>query len=153
VNAFVERDLGTGPRRWYRTGDLVTTDDEGELHYVSRMDDQVQIGGRRTEPAEIVDAILALPNVTNAVVFTRPTPAGGVRLAVAVTPSSVTRREIHRHLRQLLPAYMIPGEVVAMDRLPLTAHGKIDMETLRRGVTVTPAVVTESTDNGPSAGG
>jgi amino acid adenylation domain-containing protein len=134
---FVRRRLGGGPvRRWYRTGDLVTADESGVLHYVCRIDDQVQIGGRRTEPAEISRAILGMSQVTNAVVFTRQTPSGQPRLAVAVTPATVTRAEVQGHLRQLLPDYMIPAEVVALDTIPLTVNGKFDLTKLREAIAV-----------------
>lgn len=132
--AFVRSDLGDGPRRWYRTGDLVTEGADGVLRYVSRMDDQVQIGGRRTEPAEIVHAILTVPDVTNAVVFTRKTPSGETRLAAAVTPATVTRNAIHRRLQQVLPQYMIPSDILALDSLPLTGHGKFDVAELRQAI-------------------
>lgn len=129
---FVTRRVDDWPEhRWYRTGDLVTPDENGALHYVCRMDDQVQIGGRRTEPAEIARAITSLPHVAEAVVFTRLTPSGQVRLAAAVIPASVTRAEVHEHLRGLLPDYMIPADLVALDAIPLTVNGKFDVAKLR----------------------
>ncbi|MBB5080140.1 AMP-binding protein [Nonomuraea endophytica] len=125
--AFVRHD----GERWYRTGDLVSADADGVLHYLSRADDQIQIGGRRTEPAEIVHAILMLAGLTDAVVYTRETASGEVRLAAAVTPATANKQDIQRHLQDLLPAYMIPSEIAAMDALPLTRHGKIDVDALR----------------------
>lgn len=121
-----------GSTRWYRTGDLVTEDDDGVLHYVSRRDDQMQIDGRRTEPAEIARAILGVPQVTNAVVFTRTTPSGAARLVAAVTPASVTRDAVQRHLLERLPMYMVPSDILAVDALPLTSRGKFDLAALRR---------------------
>jgi non-ribosomal peptide synthetase component F len=128
---FVTRDFGSGERRWYRTGDLVRVDAAGVLHYLSRVDDQVQIGGRRTEPAEIVRAILTLPQVVDAVVFTRETAGGQTRLAAAVTPATISRVEVHRHLEKVLPPFMIPSDVLALEALPLTGRGKFDLATLR----------------------
>lgn len=130
-DVFVVGDLGSGSRRWYRTGDLVREDSDGLLHYISRIDDQVQVGGRRTEPAEIARTILRLPRVAEAVVFTRTTPSGAMRLAAAVTPDHVTRDEIHAHLREHLPPYMIPPDVLALDSIPLTGNGKFDVVRLR----------------------
>ncbi|MFD7507747.1 AMP-binding protein [Streptomyces sp. NPDC059853] len=127
----VPHDLGDGPRRWYRTGDLVTEDPDGVLHYVSRLDDQIQIGGRRTEPAEIAQAILRLPPVADAVVFVRETSSGSPRLAAAITPQEITREEVQRHLQGLLPRYMVPSEVLALPTLPLTNNGKFNIARLR----------------------
>jgi amino acid adenylation domain-containing protein len=129
-DVFVTADPGDGPRRWYRTGDLVHAEN-GALHYEGRRDEQVQINGRRTEPAEIVQAILGLPHVTDAVVFTRETAAGDVRLVAAVTPETVTRGEVQRHLRQIFPLFMIPSEVLPLPALPMTSNGKCDLARLR----------------------
>lgn len=123
-----------GATRWYRTGDLVTEDPDGVLHYVARRDDQVQIDGRRTEPAEIARAILDLPQVTDVVVFTRTTPSGEARLAAAVTPAGVTRGEVQAHLLDRLPLYMVPSDVMALDALPLTTQGKFDLPALRSAI-------------------
>ncbi|MEV2279002.1 amino acid adenylation domain-containing protein [Nocardiopsis sp. NPDC049922] len=121
-----------GTRRWYRTGDLVVEDADGLLHYLSRVDDQLQIQGRRTEPAEIVRSVLTLPEAGEAVVFTRETPSGDRRLAVAVTPATVSPAELQRHLCRRLPTYMIPSDIYPLDALPLTANGKFDLAALRR---------------------
>ncbi|WP_157249749.1 amino acid adenylation domain-containing protein [Nonomuraea typhae] len=126
-DSFVEHN----GERWYRTGDLVTQDADGVLHYVSRTDDQIQLDGRRTEPAEIVHTILMLADVADAFVFTRETPSGEVRLSAAVTPATVAMQELRHHLERLLPAYMIPSEIMPMDAFPLTAHGKVDVDALR----------------------
>lgn len=123
-----------GSTRWYRTGDLVTEDADGVLHYVARRDDQLQIDGRRTEPAEIARAVLGVPGVANAVVFTRTTPSGAVRLAAAVTPASVTRAEVQQHLIERLALYMVPSEVLSLDALPLTSQGKFDLSVLRNAL-------------------
>jgi amino acid adenylation domain-containing protein len=120
-----------GSRRWYRTGDLVRRDTNGVLHYESRLDDQIQIGGRRTEPAEIVRAILSLPRVTDAVVFTSQTAGGEVRLAAAVAPAGVSRAAVQSHLAGLVLPFMIPSEVLSMDTLPVTSRGKFDVARLR----------------------
>lgn len=142
--AFERLDLGDGPRRWYRTGDQVRVDPSGALHYLSRIDHQVQIGGRRTEPAEIVRAILGVPSITDAVVFTRQTASGEMRLAAAVTPQTTSRRAIQERLAAELPLYMIPSEILTMRSFPLTARGKVDLDELRRVwaelVGATPAV-------------
>lgn len=132
--AFVEASFGERelPQRWYRTGDLVSQDADGVLHYLCRIDDQIQIGGRRTEPAEIVQAILELPGVTGAVVFTRSTPSGAVRLAAAVTPAAARPAEFQRRLEQSLPLFMVPSQILSMAEFPLTRNGKVDLDALRR---------------------
>jgi amino acid adenylation domain-containing protein len=120
-----------GPRRWYRTGDLVVSDRDGVLRFVSRIDDQLQIGGRRTEPAEIAAAAHDHPEVTAAVVFAVRTPAGRQRLAVAVTPAAVPASGLQDFLADRLPAHMVPSEVLALDAMPLTGRGKVDTHRLR----------------------
>ena len=64
---FCTDELENGPRA-YRTGDLVRIAEDGILHYVGRIDNQVKIRGMRIEPAEIEACFRSLPGVTQCVV-------------------------------------------------------------------------------------
>jgi hypothetical protein len=54
-----------------------------------------------------------------------------VRLAAAVTPAGVSKMDVQSHLARLVPAFMIPSEVLSMDALPVTGRGKFDVAGLR----------------------
>jgi len=118
----------------YRTGDVVRTDAEGRLYFVGRTDSQVKVRGFRVEPAEVEAALLAHPRVLAAAVGLRELAAGVVGLVgyVVAEGSSPRVRELSAHLRELLPAYMVPSQFVFLDALPLTVSGKVDNRALSR---------------------
>ena len=127
--SFVRLPL-TG-ERIYRTGDAAKWLPDGNLAYLGRIDQQVKIRGYRIEPGEIEQRLLVCPQVSEAAVIAR-TDAAGERFLCAYVASSesVTIEMLREHLLSALPAYMVPSRLVFMERLPLTAHGKIDRKSL-----------------------
>jgi amino acid adenylation domain-containing protein len=110
--------------RMYRTGDRVLRRADGQLEFVGRLDDQVKLRGYRIELGEVAAALEALPGVRAAVAAVVPGPAGTPRLVGFVV--GVRDPDILDRLRDLLPSYMVPGELVWLDRLPRTSSGKVD---------------------------
>ncbi|MBO4204847.1 non-ribosomal peptide synthetase [Micromonospora echinofusca] len=115
--------------RMYRTGDLARVRLDGTLEFLGRVDRQVKIRGHRIEPAEIETVLGQHPQLAGTVVVAR-----GQRLVAFVVPRSATavpdRDELHAFLRDRLPEYLVPAVFVTLDRLPLTAHGKVDQRRL-----------------------
>ncbi|MFG2421479.1 amino acid adenylation domain-containing protein [Streptomyces sp. NPDC048448] len=129
---FVEDPASLGARR-YRTGDLVRRVD-GVLHYLGRLDDQVKVRGFRVEFGEVESALAAYPGVRNAVA-TAPADPQGVRTlhAYVEAPAGtapVTEAELHDHLRDRLPDYMVPARIMVLENLPLNSSGKADRAAL-----------------------
>ncbi|MFJ3233886.1 amino acid adenylation domain-containing protein [Streptomyces sp. NPDC086787] len=125
--------------RIYRTGDLARRQPDGETHYVGRADDQVKLRGFRIEPAEVETALLALPDVREAVVLADQDTAGQPRLVAAIardpgqdTDGAGTARDRRGTLAHRLPDYMIPSLFVELDALPRTRSGKPDRPALLR---------------------
>ncbi|MGT2533050.1 condensation domain-containing protein [Streptomyces nojiriensis] len=131
---FVADPYGPAGSRMYRTGDLVSWLPDGDLDYLDRVDDQVQLRGIRIELGEISSALLAQPGVEQAVVVMREDEAGERRLVAYVVAASAVGPEATAVLRERLaaelPDYMVPSAVVALDELPLTVHGKLDRAAL-----------------------
>ncbi|MGP3969991.1 amino acid adenylation domain-containing protein [Streptomyces sp. 6N223] len=132
AHRFVADPYGPPGARMYRTGDLVRWLPDGELDYLDRIDDQVQLRGIRIELGEITTELLARPGVEQAAVIMREDEAGERRLlAYAVADASLTDAgALREHLAGVLPEYMVPSAVVALDALPLTANGKLDRDAL-----------------------
>lgn len=127
ADRFVERD-GV---RWYRTGDLARYLPDGTVDFLGRADHQVKIRGYRVELGEIESALTALPEITEAVALI--TDSG--RLAAAVTTAvagSLTAAPVLERLAETLPPYMIPDTLELLDRIPLTANGKLDRAAVRK---------------------
>jgi amino acid adenylation domain-containing protein/FkbH-like protein len=125
-NPFAET-LGA---RMYRTGDLARFREDGSLDFLGRIDQQLKIRGVRIELGEIETALAEHTAVKEAVVL----GMGEDRLvAYVVTKSGSTApaaHELRDHLRRTLPEPMIPAAYVALERLPMTANGKVDRRKL-----------------------
>ncbi len=124
---------GDDADRCYRTGDLGTYSQVGEVFFVGRSDDQLKIRGFRVEPAEVAARIEKLPGVARAVAMGRDLGRDSKTLvAYFVCERGVDVRgdEIRDALREALPSYMVPAQVVRLDRFPLLASGKIDLLSL-----------------------
>ncbi len=129
---FVTRRIDGVDTRLYRTGDLVRRRRDGVIEYLGRRDDQVKLRGFRIELGEIEVALKRLDGV--AMAATRL--AGGAehrRIVGYVVPDegvSIDHRRVRQALETLLPAYMVPGQLVTLDAMPLTATGKVDRQRL-----------------------
>ncbi|MFJ9862931.1 amino acid adenylation domain-containing protein [Streptomyces sp. NPDC101165] len=131
---FLPDPYGPPGARLYRTGDLVRRRADGNIEFLDRIDTQLKVNGHRVEPGEIEAALESHPCVGAAVVDLTGDGADHTLVAF-LAPSdgddtpSIT--EIRAHLRPLLPSYMIPGRIVPLDAVPLTANGKVDRARLR----------------------
>ena len=119
--------------RIYRTGDLVSVDSDGLLHFHGRIDRQLKVRGVRIEPGEIEAALRACPGIQECAVVGQRGADGLVRLvAFVVEDEGFDPQRARSGLRQRLPEAMVPSAMVPIDQLPRTAHGKVDYEALRR---------------------
>ncbi|MEV0293120.1 amino acid adenylation domain-containing protein [Nocardia sp. NPDC050710] len=132
---FVANPFGFG-ERMYRTGDLVVwrAEDTGSatLEYLGRTDFQVKFRGQRIELGEIETALLALPEVSQAVAVVAAGPTGDqlvgyVVAAPGYAPDPVVLRD---RIAEVLPSYMVPSTVLVLDALPLNTSGKLDRKAL-----------------------
>ncbi|MFC9076531.1 amino acid adenylation domain-containing protein [Streptomyces sp. NPDC057062] len=124
---FVATQFAERGERMYRTGDLVRWTADGLLEFVGRADGQVKIRGFRVELGEIEAALAEHPDVRQVAVSVHRDSAGDKRLVAHVaTDGSVTDDELRRFTGRRLPEYMIPAAVVHLERLPVTANGKVD---------------------------
>jgi amino acid adenylation domain-containing protein len=113
----------------YRTGDVVTLDDEGNYVYVGRRDGMVKTRGYRVEVGEVEAALYKHPAIGEAVVLPVPDEMlGNLLRAVICTDGSggLTREEVLDHCRRHLPSYMVPDVVEFSEVLPRTSTGKVD---------------------------
>ncbi|MFI7108503.1 amino acid adenylation domain-containing protein [Nonomuraea sp. NPDC050227] len=104
--------------RLYKTGDLARWLPSGELEYLGRTDHQVKIRGMRVELGEIEALLREQPGVTAAAA--KLVNGRLVGYVVGDVPD----------LSDALPDFMIPTAWVRLDRLPVTANGKLDRAAL-----------------------
>jgi surfactin family lipopeptide synthetase A len=137
---FFESNDGrpSGAVRMYRTGDIARRLPGGVIELVGRVDEEIQLRGHRIAPAEVEAALLALPDVHAAWVGAVDVGSGPKLAAVvAAAPHKIKERHedveaaLRDELTKLVPPYMVPAAVVAVDRLPRTSGGVIATEALR----------------------
>ncbi|MDM3885477.1 amino acid adenylation domain-containing protein [Pseudomonas sp. BCRC 81390] len=122
-----------GGARLYRTGDRARLTADGLIEFIGRADDQVKIRGYRVEPGEIGRMLADLPAVNEAVVLALPLEGDAERLqlvAYVVAAAGGTVEQLQALLLARLPDYMVPAQMVLLERLPLTANGKLDKRAL-----------------------
>ncbi|CRI56719.1 peptide synthetase [Pseudomonas sp. CCOS 191] len=133
---FVPDPFGDNGQRLYRAGDRARLD-QGVLEYLGRGDDQVKIRGYRVEPGEVGQVLQGLPGVAEAVVLALPLDSDPTRLqlvawAVPAAGVELQAEALRQALLARLPEYLVPAQVLLLERLPLTANGKLDKRALPR---------------------
>jgi acyl-coenzyme A synthetase/AMP-(fatty) acid ligase len=117
----------------YRTGDYGYVRQDGMIMFAGRRDQQVKIRGHRIELLALEAALLANPEVRDAVVVTGP--AEGMQDAlIAFLVARNGRADgatIREFLGKRLPPYYQPDRIHWMDEIPLTPTGKSDRAKLR----------------------
>ncbi|MPZ79314.1 MAG: amino acid adenylation domain-containing protein [Actinophytocola sp.] len=121
---FLPCPFGPAGARMYRTGDLTRWRQDGSLDFLGRTDHQVKVRGMRVELDEVTSAVLANPEVREAVVVPREDTLVGY---VVGTPDTGM---LAAELARTLPEHMVPSAFVLLDALPLTPNGKLDRDAL-----------------------
>ncbi len=130
--SFVPVTIAGNTERTFRTGDLAKRLPDGQLAFLGRADDQIKIRGFRIEPDEIACVINRHPSVVSSAVIAR-NDSGEKRLVayvVAASGAEIWDRDIRDLLNASLPDYMVPAYFVLLDRIPVTANGKLDKAAL-----------------------
>ncbi|PYC22571.1 non-ribosomal peptide synthetase [Aquipseudomonas alcaligenes] len=127
---FLPDPFGAAGERMYRTGDLVRWREDGTLDYLGRVDHQVKIRGFRIELGEIESQLLALDGVQEAAVIARETPTGKQLVGYVVARDNTDTNALRSELAKVLPDYMVPAQIIALTKLPLTPAGKLDRAAL-----------------------
>ncbi|CAF3941566.1 unnamed protein product, partial [Adineta steineri] len=111
---------------FYRTGDLVTIDNTGLLHYQGRKDHQIKLHGQRIELGEIERCLLNITSISACVVV----KWNNDHLVAYVQSSHINEEQLRQHCQSHLPPHMIPSFFITLDKLPLNQNGKIDRKLL-----------------------
>ncbi|MEM9292998.1 MAG: amino acid adenylation domain-containing protein [Acidobacteriota bacterium] len=123
--------------RLYRTGDRVRRDESGALHFLDRIDAQVQLRGRRVELGEVESALVAAPGVRQGAVAVVGEGEGAqlvayveLRSEPAPGASRAALELVKRAVEERVPDYMVPQRWMVLEQLPTTVAGKVDRRRL-----------------------
>jgi syringomycin synthetase protein SyrE len=117
--------------RMYRTGDTGWLDEEGNLHFVGRLDRQVKLRGYRIELGEIEAALMRVPGVGDAAVKLVQKHDKPALHAWVASATALGAADLQKTLRMRLPDYMVPSGISVLAELPFSSTGKIDYEALQ----------------------
>ncbi|MGF9916646.1 amino acid adenylation domain-containing protein [Paenibacillus ehimensis] len=130
AQAFVDHPFCPG-EKLYRTGDLARWQEDGNIVFRGRIDQQVKLRGFRIELEEIEKTLLLHPSVRGAAVAVKEDSAGlECLVAYVVTDGELAEEELAGHLGQWLPSYMLPSRYMRLEKLPLSTSGKVDRKAL-----------------------
>lgn len=118
--------------RLYKTGDLVKWDEEGQVVFEGRADQQVKVRGFRIEPGEIENVISGFKTVKRCAVIARDFKGTKQLVAFYTTDSEVVIDDLKNFIRARLPEYMVPAAFVKLDEIPLTPNGKTNTKELKK---------------------
>jgi amino acid adenylation domain-containing protein len=123
---------GQPPVRAYRTGDLARFRDDGSLMILGRLDDQIKVRGYLIEPREIENRLMEHAGVAEVVVLGRASAEDHETTLIAFVKSTgdLATRELKTFVKEVLPDYMVPADVVQVTSFPLTPNGKVDRRAL-----------------------
>ncbi|MCS4459771.1 non-ribosomal peptide synthetase, partial [Clostridium botulinum] len=121
-------ELGT---KMYKTGDLARWLPDGNIEFLGRIDNQVKIRGFRIELGEIENRLLQHENIKEAAVLVKENKDSEKYIcAYVVSEKNLEELDLKSHLKETLPEYMVPAYFVELEKMPLTANGKLNRRTL-----------------------
>ncbi|MGK9220766.1 MULTISPECIES: long-chain-fatty-acid--CoA ligase [unclassified Microbacterium] len=118
---------------WFRTGDVVTMDEDGFISIVDRIKELIITGGFNVSPTEVEIALRQHPSVADAAVVGLPSAHSGEEVVAAIVldeGAEVDEEDVRAFARGILTPYKVPRRVFVVDELPTSMIGKV----LRREV-------------------
>jgi amino acid adenylation domain-containing protein/thioester reductase-like protein len=134
-----QRFVVRGGVRWYRTGDRVKRQEDGQLEFLGRLDRQIKLRGQLVCPEEIESCLRSLEGVRDAAVIEErlETSEGAARraltaLVVEIDGARLSPTGIRERLAESLPRWMLP-RVALVGSIARGASGKVDHAALVSG--------------------
>lgn len=129
--SFFYTDYNGKQTRFYKTGDLCSMDEVGDILYMGRMDFQAKIQGFRVELSEVEFHCKAFLEKTNAVAIAVTNVTGNTEIGLAIGAKEFDVTDMLNYMKTKMPAYMLPTQIRFIDEFPLNSNGKIDRNVLK----------------------
>ena len=122
------------PDGWFRTGDIGLLDAEGRVQFLGRSGEMIKRSGINVSPAEVEDALMQHPGVSQVGVVGVPDPEKGELIVAFVVPKAdagLGAQELVAHCRKIASAYKVPDRIEIRPALPTTVTGKLLRRSLK----------------------
>ncbi|WP_021170822.1 Linear gramicidin synthase subunit D [Sporomusa ovata DSM 2662] len=116
--------------KMYRTGDLACWNENGELEYLGRIDNQIKLRGFRIELGEIESAMAKFAGITASVAEIKEIGKAQHLCGYFTANTALNTEHLREHLATSLTEYMVPAFLIQLASLPLTPNGKVDRKVL-----------------------
>lgn len=122
---------------WYATGDMGEIDDNGKLSVHGRRTDMIITGGENVWPSVVENSLASHPMIHQIVIRGTPDTTWGQRVIAYVvlnesirTSEAALLSDLRDHVKQSLPAFCAPQQIVLLAEIPRTSLGKVDLQAL-----------------------
>ena len=122
---------------WYSTGDMGAINDSGAISVYGRKTDMIITGGENVWPSVVENCLASHPTVDEVVVRGAPDATWGQRVVAYVVlndslgaSNAALLSNLREHVRQTLPAFCAPQQVIVLSQIPRTSLGKVDLQAL-----------------------
>jgi iturin family lipopeptide synthetase A len=126
---FIANPFKAG-ERLYKSGDAARMLDSGDIEYIGRIDNQIQLRGFRIELGEIESRLAEHDEIEKAVAILKTQDENNYIAAYYVANQPISTTKLRQFLTDKLPDYMVPSYIIHLTQLPLTANGKLDRSAL-----------------------
>jgi bacitracin synthase 3 len=129
--SFLRNPFG-GDYPLYKTNDLGRWDENGNIHYLGRNDQQIKIRGYRVELGDVISSIAKFPGILQvfATTFSKGQGANVELVGYYVGSQAISQNDLRSFLLKSIPSYMIPAFLFQVEQFPLNKNGKIDKSQL-----------------------
>ncbi|MFT7036427.1 MAG: amino acid adenylation domain-containing protein, partial [Cyclobacteriaceae bacterium] len=117
-------------QKLFKTGDLGRWNNDGQLQFIGRKDDQVKVHGYRVELGEISSYVEKYDGVRQSETVLILNDGLKHLINYYTSESELDNYDLRNFLYEKLPSYMVPEQFVYLKSLPLTINGKIDRNNL-----------------------
>ena len=129
--AFFYTEYNGVATRFYKSGDLCITDQEGDIMYLGRVDSQIKVQGFRVELSEIEFFAKEYLKKINAVAIAFTNQINNTEIGMVIESGEFDTKELISYMKTKIPVYMIPTQVRFVNPFPLNTNGKIDKKPLK----------------------
>ena len=125
-------DMGKFVDNGFLSGDMGVFDDHGRLFLTGRLSSFVNVAGRKVNPSETENVLLAMPAVLEAQVLGLPCDKRGQKLVAFIVPREreLNTVEVRSYCAEKLSPHKIPRDLILLEAMPLTDRGKVDRRAL-----------------------